>query len=169
VLEKHAVLHPRRKEFPVTCTDVLARFRKPPTVIKESALSQNHLRFRIRPEIPIRSTIQTVAESSEEAAAKIFAFMLQKCFSCDQNRCQSGLSAVRVLGLAPGTSSRPRGKKIENEGTTGALFLERNALCVPFCSLKFLSMSLIPQMLSRMAWKRSSVRSRSGPPIKPTT
>jgi glucose-6-phosphate 1-dehydrogenase len=41
------------KNLPVTCTEVLARFRKPPTVIKESALSQNHLRFRISPEMTI--------------------------------------------------------------------------------------------------------------------
>src|ERR1700691_3921783 len=41
------------KNLPVTCTEVLARFRKPPTVIKESGLSQNHLRFRISPEMTI--------------------------------------------------------------------------------------------------------------------
>jgi glucose-6-phosphate 1-dehydrogenase len=41
------------KNMPVTCTEVLARFKKPPTVIKESALSRNHLRFRISPEMTI--------------------------------------------------------------------------------------------------------------------
>jgi glucose-6-phosphate 1-dehydrogenase len=41
------------KRLPVTCTEVLARFRKPPTVINESALSQNYLRFRISPEMTI--------------------------------------------------------------------------------------------------------------------
>jgi glucose-6-phosphate 1-dehydrogenase len=41
------------KNLPVTCTEVLACFRKPPTVIQESALSQNHLRFRISPEMTI--------------------------------------------------------------------------------------------------------------------
>ena len=41
------------KNLPVTCTEVLARFRKPPTVLQESALSQNHLRFRISPEMTI--------------------------------------------------------------------------------------------------------------------
>jgi glucose-6-phosphate 1-dehydrogenase len=41
------------KNLPVTCTEVIGRFRKPPTVIKESALSQNHLRFRISPEMTI--------------------------------------------------------------------------------------------------------------------
>jgi glucose-6-phosphate 1-dehydrogenase len=41
------------KNLPVTCTEVIGRFRKPPTVIKESALSRNHLRFRISPEMTI--------------------------------------------------------------------------------------------------------------------
>lgn len=41
------------KNLPVTCTEVLGRFRKPPTVIRESDLSQNHLRFRISPEMTI--------------------------------------------------------------------------------------------------------------------
>jgi glucose-6-phosphate 1-dehydrogenase len=41
------------KNLPVTCTEVLGRFRKPPTVIRESDLSRNHLRFRISPEMTI--------------------------------------------------------------------------------------------------------------------
>jgi glucose-6-phosphate 1-dehydrogenase len=41
------------KNLPVTCTEVIARFRKPPTVIRESSLSRNHLRFRISPEMTI--------------------------------------------------------------------------------------------------------------------
>ena len=41
------------KNLPVTCTEVLGRFRKPPSVVKESALSRNYLRFRISPEMTI--------------------------------------------------------------------------------------------------------------------
>jgi glucose-6-phosphate 1-dehydrogenase len=41
------------KSLPVTCTEVLARFRKPPSVIRSSDLSQNHLRFRISPDMTI--------------------------------------------------------------------------------------------------------------------
>src|SRR5262249_33746131 len=54
------------KNLPVTCTEVLGRFRKPPTVIKESALSQNHLRFRISPEMTI-AVGATVMDPSEAA------------------------------------------------------------------------------------------------------
>ena len=41
------------KNLPVTCTEVLARFREAPTVIAECATSRNYLRFRISPEMVI--------------------------------------------------------------------------------------------------------------------
>jgi glucose-6-phosphate 1-dehydrogenase len=41
------------KNLPVNCTEVLARFKKPPAVLGESALSRNHLRFRISPEMTV--------------------------------------------------------------------------------------------------------------------
>jgi len=41
------------KNMPVTCTEVLGHFRKPPTVIEECSLLRNHLRFRISPEMTI--------------------------------------------------------------------------------------------------------------------
>jgi glucose-6-phosphate 1-dehydrogenase len=53
------------KNLPVTCTEVIGRFRKPPAVVKDSALSQNHLRFRISPEmtIAIGATVMAQGES----------------------------------------------------------------------------------------------------------
>jgi glucose-6-phosphate 1-dehydrogenase len=53
------------KNLPVTCTEVLGRFRKPPTVVPESALSPNHLRFRISPEMTI-AIGTTVLSPTEE-------------------------------------------------------------------------------------------------------
>ena len=53
------------KNLPVTCTEVLARFRKPPAVIEESALSQNHLRFRISPEMTIAMGTTVMAAGEE--------------------------------------------------------------------------------------------------------
>ena len=52
------------KNLPVTCTEVIGRFRKPPAVVKDSALSQNHLRFRISPEmtIAIGATVMSQGE-----------------------------------------------------------------------------------------------------------
>jgi glucose-6-phosphate 1-dehydrogenase len=41
------------KSLPVTCTQVLARLRLPPSVLQASALRNNYLRFRISPEVTI--------------------------------------------------------------------------------------------------------------------
>jgi glucose-6-phosphate 1-dehydrogenase len=53
------------KNLPVTCTEVIGRLRKPPTVIQDSALSQNHVRFRISPEmtIAIGATVMSPGEA----------------------------------------------------------------------------------------------------------
>jgi glucose-6-phosphate 1-dehydrogenase len=50
------------KNLPVTCTEVIGRFRKPPAVVPESALSRNHLRFRISPEMTIAMGTTVLAE-----------------------------------------------------------------------------------------------------------
>jgi len=41
------------KNLPVTCTEVLARFRNAPTVIRNGDGSRNHMRFRLSPEMTI--------------------------------------------------------------------------------------------------------------------
>jgi glucose-6-phosphate 1-dehydrogenase len=53
------------KCLPVTCTEVLAKFKLPPTVIRASRLTQNHLRFRISPDVDIAMGM-TVMASGEE-------------------------------------------------------------------------------------------------------
>jgi glucose-6-phosphate 1-dehydrogenase len=53
------------KHLPLTCTEVLGRFRKPPAMVQDSALMRNHLRFRISPEMTI-AVGATVMQSSDE-------------------------------------------------------------------------------------------------------
>jgi glucose-6-phosphate 1-dehydrogenase len=53
------------KSLPVTCTEVLGRLRKPPTVIREHRLLQNYLRFRISPEPTIALGVTVMAPSEE--------------------------------------------------------------------------------------------------------
>jgi glucose-6-phosphate 1-dehydrogenase len=53
------------KCLPVTCTEVLGRFRKPPTVIRDSALTPNHFRFRISPEVSIAIGTTVMAPGEE--------------------------------------------------------------------------------------------------------
>jgi glucose-6-phosphate 1-dehydrogenase len=57
------------KSLPITCTEVLARFRKPPTVIRDSALFQNYFRFRVSPEMSIAMGV-TVMPPDEELAGQ---------------------------------------------------------------------------------------------------
>jgi glucose-6-phosphate 1-dehydrogenase len=49
------------KNLPVTCAEVIGRFRKPPAVVPESALSRNYLRFRISPEMTIAMGVTVLA------------------------------------------------------------------------------------------------------------
>ncbi|HTT18855.1 MAG TPA: glucose-6-phosphate dehydrogenase [Candidatus Sulfotelmatobacter sp.] len=49
------------KCLPVTSTEIVAKFRKPPTLIRESALTENHLRLRIGPEVTIAMGMMVLA------------------------------------------------------------------------------------------------------------
>jgi glucose-6-phosphate 1-dehydrogenase len=51
------------KNLPVTATEVFARFRKPPTLIRDSKMTPNHLRFRIGPEVAIALGVTTMGRS----------------------------------------------------------------------------------------------------------
>jgi glucose-6-phosphate 1-dehydrogenase len=41
------------KNLPVTCTEILGRFRKPPSVLPADEIKENHLRFRVSPDVTI--------------------------------------------------------------------------------------------------------------------
>jgi len=53
------------KNLPVTCTEVVGRLRRPPTVLPECATAQNYMRFRISPEMTI--AVGTTVMASDEA------------------------------------------------------------------------------------------------------
>jgi len=59
------------KNLPVTCTEVLGRMRKPPTIIPDFALSQNYLRFRISPEMTIAKGVTVMAPDAEMRAVTV--------------------------------------------------------------------------------------------------
>jgi glucose-6-phosphate 1-dehydrogenase len=63
------------KCLPVTCTEVLAKFKLPPTVIRASRLRQNHLRFRISPDVDIAigMTVMTPGEEMVGESAEMLA------------------------------------------------------------------------------------------------
>jgi glucose-6-phosphate 1-dehydrogenase len=51
------------KNLPVTCTEVLARFRNPPTIVRGGIASRNYMRFRISPEMTIALGAAVMAPS----------------------------------------------------------------------------------------------------------
>jgi glucose-6-phosphate 1-dehydrogenase len=53
------------KNLPVTCTEVVGRFRKPPTVIRDCAVGRNYLRFRISPEMTIALGTMVMGEGEQ--------------------------------------------------------------------------------------------------------
>ena len=55
------------KYLPVTCTEIVGRFRKPPTLIPDSALTNNHLRLRISPEVSIAMGMMVMSPGEELA------------------------------------------------------------------------------------------------------
>jgi glucose-6-phosphate 1-dehydrogenase len=53
------------KSLPVTCTEVTAKFRLPPTVIQECKLMQNYLRFRVSPDVDIAMGVTVMAPGEQ--------------------------------------------------------------------------------------------------------
>ena len=53
------------KCLPVTCTEIIGRFRKPPTIIRAEALAQNYLRFRVSPEVSVAMGMMVMAPGEE--------------------------------------------------------------------------------------------------------
>ncbi len=49
------------KCLPVTCTEIVGRFHKPPTLMPEAILKENHLRLRLSPEVTIAMGMMTLA------------------------------------------------------------------------------------------------------------
>src|SRR6266568_3481157 len=55
------------KCLPVTCTEIVGRFHKPPTLIPEAVLKENHLRLRLSPEVLIAMGMMTLAPGDKFA------------------------------------------------------------------------------------------------------
>jgi glucose-6-phosphate 1-dehydrogenase len=63
------------KCLPVTCTEILAKFRKPPTLLPDSILKENHLRLRLNPDVTIAMGLMSLApgDGTQLEAGEIMA------------------------------------------------------------------------------------------------
>jgi len=59
------------KNLPVTANEVFARFRKPPSMIRETKMTPNHLRFRISPEVAIALGVTTMARGDKPTVESV--------------------------------------------------------------------------------------------------
>jgi glucose-6-phosphate 1-dehydrogenase len=59
------------KCLPVTCTEVVVRLRKPPTMFEQYNLLPNYLRFRISPEIEFALGMMVIVPAHEQTTACI--------------------------------------------------------------------------------------------------
>jgi len=59
------------KCLPVTCTEIVGRFRKPPSLIPAEALKENHLRLRLNPEATIAMGMMVMTPGEELAAQTV--------------------------------------------------------------------------------------------------
>jgi glucose-6-phosphate 1-dehydrogenase len=53
------------KSLPVTCTEIVVRLRRPPTIYGNQTLSQNHVRFRINPDISVALGLNVMSPIDE--------------------------------------------------------------------------------------------------------
>jgi glucose-6-phosphate 1-dehydrogenase len=63
------------KNLPVTCTEIVCRLRKPPTIVPADILTSNHLRFRITPDVAIAMgmTVMAPGEAMAGTSAEMIA------------------------------------------------------------------------------------------------
>jgi glucose-6-phosphate 1-dehydrogenase len=59
------------KCLPVTCTEIVGRFRKPPSLVPDDALKENHLRLRLNPEVTIAMGMMVMAPGEEMAGQTV--------------------------------------------------------------------------------------------------
>jgi glucose-6-phosphate 1-dehydrogenase len=82
------------KCLPVTCTEIVGKFRKPPALVPESALTENHLRLRLSPEVTIAMGMMVLAPGEGMAGQAIEMVASRSPRAADMDAYE------RVLGAA---------------------------------------------------------------------
>ena len=82
------------KNLPTTCTEIVGKFRKPPSLVPDSALIENHLRMRLSPQVTIAMGMMALAP--EEG----FALQTGEMVASHSPRADEMDAYERVLGAA---------------------------------------------------------------------
>ena len=88
------------KNLPTTSTEIVARFHKPPTMIPDSLLVENHLRLRLSPEVTIAMGLMTLDPRAEGLSLQTGEMVASHSPRADEMDAYE-----RVLGAAMGGDS----------------------------------------------------------------
>jgi glucose-6-phosphate 1-dehydrogenase len=88
------------KCLPTTCTEILARFHKPPTLIPDSLLVENHLRLRLSPDVTIAMGMMSLSPGAEG-----MSLQSGEMVASHHPRADEMDAYERVLGAAMGADS----------------------------------------------------------------
>ena len=83
------------KFLPTTCTQIVGKFRSPPTLVPESLLVENHLRLRLSPEMTIAMGMMTLSPAAEGLSLQSGEMVASHCPRADEMDAYE-----RVLGAA---------------------------------------------------------------------
>jgi glucose-6-phosphate 1-dehydrogenase len=83
------------KCLPTTCTEIFGKFHKPPTLIPDSLLVENHLRLRLSPEVTIAMGMMALDPGAEE-----LSFQTGEMVASHSPRGDEMDAYERVLGAA---------------------------------------------------------------------
>jgi glucose-6-phosphate 1-dehydrogenase len=82
------------KCLPVTCTEVVGKFRKPPSLLPDSVLVENHLRLRLSPEVTIALGMMSLSPGEG------LALQTGEMVACRSPRAADMDAYERLLGAA---------------------------------------------------------------------
>ena len=83
------------KNLPTTCTEILATFRTPPTLIPASRLHDNYLRLRLSPDVTIAMGMMSLCPTAEGLSLETGEMVASHCERADEMDAYE-----RVLGAA---------------------------------------------------------------------
>jgi glucose-6-phosphate 1-dehydrogenase len=83
------------KCLPTTCTEVVARFRKPPSLIPEAQLAENYLRLRLSPDVVIAMGMMSLCPTAEGLSLETGEMVASHCERADEMDAYE-----RILGAA---------------------------------------------------------------------
>jgi glucose-6-phosphate 1-dehydrogenase len=86
------------KYLPATSTEIVGKFHKPPSLIPDSVLVENHLRLRLSPEVTIAMGMMGLAPNAEGMVLQTSEMVASHCPSADEMDAYERLLGAAMTG-----------------------------------------------------------------------